>query len=115
MINLSRELHAAAESARARIRVGYPWWLRLFVMKGIAGITLGRRIYVSPAVSGGQLERLLRHELAHVTQIARYGLIRFYWTYISEYISYRRAGLSSIAAYRNISFEKEAFSAEENV
>lgn len=115
MVDLSDELRSAAGMARARIRIGYPWWLRLFLMRGVAGITLGRRIYVSPHVAGRQLERLLRHELAHVQQMARYGLLRFYWRYLAEYVSHRRAGLSSLAAYRNISFEKEALAAEETV
>ncbi|HEU4520455.1 MAG TPA: DUF4157 domain-containing protein, partial [Thermoanaerobaculia bacterium] len=83
------------------------------LMRGVAGITLGRRIYVAPHVAGKQLERLLRHELAHVAQIARHGLIAFYWRYIVEYVRHRRAGLSSAEAYRNISFEKEALAAEE--
>jgi hypothetical protein len=84
-------------------------------MRGVAAITLGRRVYVSPSLAGAQLERLLRHELTHVAQIARVGFFTFYWRYLTEYISHRRAGLSSIAAYRNISFEKEAFAAEEHV
>ena len=111
MIDLSRDLLAA----RARIVVGYPWWLRLFLLKGVAAITLGRRVYVSPGIGGSQLERLLRHELTHVAQIARLGLFTFYWRYLAEYVTHRRAGLSAAAAYRSISFEKEAFSAEETV
>lgn len=99
----------------AMLRVGYPWWLRLFLMKGIAGITLGRRIYIAPGVAGAALERLLRHELAHVNQIALHGLLRFYWTYVLEYVSHRRRGLPPAAAYRSISFEREALEAEETV
>lgn len=115
MIDLPEELRAAADSARARVRRGYPWWLRLFLLRGVIGITLGRRIYVAPQVSGRELERLLRHELAHVRQVARHGLFRFYWRYLAEYVTLRRAGLSPAAAYRAISFEKEALAAEETV
>ena len=64
--------------------MGYPWWLRFFLMKGVAGITLGRRIYVAPQISGRALERLIRHELAHVRQIGRHGLLVFYWRYLVE-------------------------------
>ena len=108
-------LENAIAAARAVVRVGYPWWLRLVLMRGMAGITLGRRIYLARDVGGRQMERLLRHELAHVSQIARHGFIRFYWRYLVEYVRYRRAGLSSIEAYRSISFEKEALAAEETV
>ena len=115
MIDLSDELREAVASVRARVRQGYPWWLRFFLMRGVIGITLGRRIYVAPHLAGRQLERLLRHELAHVGQVARHGLFTFYWRYLTEYVSHRRAGLSSVAAYRAISFEKEALAAEETV
>src|SRR5687767_1756205 len=115
MIDLSDELRAAVETVRARVRRGYPWWLRFFVMSGVIGITLGRRIYVAPQVTGVKLERLLRHELAHVGQVAKHGLFGFYWRYLAEYVSHRRSGLSSLAAYRNISFEKEALEAENRI
>ena len=115
MIELPAGLKAAIETTRARLRVGYPWWLRPFLIKDVAGITLGRRIYVAPHIAGAQLERLIRHELAHVRQIARHGLIGFYCRYAAEYIRHRRNGLSRTAAYRNISFEREAHAAEENV
>ena len=114
-MSLPDHLRLAADAARARLRVGYPWWLRLFLLRGVAGITLGRRIFIAPHVAGSQLERLVRHELAHVRQIARVGLIRFYWRYAVEYLRNRRMGMSSVAAYRNITFEKEAFEAEEHV
>ncbi|HEX6178454.1 MAG TPA: hypothetical protein VF057_08840 [Thermoanaerobaculia bacterium] len=114
-MTLPDHLRLAADASRATLRVGYPWWLRLFLLRGIAGITLGRRIYVAPHIAGSQLERLVRHELAHVRQIARLGIFRFYWRYAVEYVRNRRSGMSSAGAYRNISFEKEAFAAEENV
>ena len=109
------DLQRLVETANARIRFGYPWWLRLILIKGVAGITLGRRIYLAPQMAGRQLERLLRHELMHVIQIGRHGVVTFYWRYIVEYVTNRRAGLSSLEAYRNISFEKEALSAEDTV
>jgi hypothetical protein len=108
-------IESAVLAARARLTIGYPWWLRMFLLKGVAGITLGRRIYIASNIAGPALERLIRHELAHVRQIARHGFIIFYWRYLVEYLRHRRAGLSSIEAYRRISFEKEALAAEETV
>ena len=109
-MTLSAESQRAVEEARAIVRRGYPWWLRLVLMRGVAGITLGRRIYLSDAVA--DVEHVVRHELVHVRQIARVGFFTFYWRWISEYIANRRRGMSSDEAYRRISFEEEAFSAE---
>ena len=111
-MRLSDDLQASIANARAHVRMSFPIWLRPFLGRGVIAITLGRHIYVSPRVAEAELEKWLRHELVHVAQIARLGLIRFYWRYLSEYIALRRRGLSSSAAYRRISFEEEAFAAE---
>ncbi len=96
---------------QARVRVGFPFWLRIFLFANVAAITLGRRIYVSPSVADAgveRLERLLRHELAHVRQVRELGLIRFLCRYMRDYIRLRRSGLSSHLAYSAIPFEVEA-------
>src|SRR3954469_18208172 len=90
------------------VRVGYPWWLRLFVHRNVAAITLGRRIYIAEEAS----EAILRHELVHVRQAAELGLARFLWRYIAEYLRNRGRGMAHDDAYRSISFEVEAFAAE---
>ena len=108
-MSLSAESQRAVTESRAIVRHGYPWWLRLLLMRGVAGITLGRRVYVAAAVD---VDAVLRHELVHVRQIARVGFFTFYWRWISEYVANRRRGMSSDEAYRRISFEEEAFSAE---
>ena len=100
---------------RARVIIGYPVWLRYFLMSGVVAITLGRRIYVSPVVAGRSpdaAERLIRHELAHVRQWSQLGLFRFAFRYVRDYIRLRRSGLASQAAYRAIPFEVEAREAE---
>src|SRR6266849_10585284 len=90
------------------VRDRFPWWLRPFVLRGVVGITLGRRIYVE----GDDPARTLRHALVHMEQIARLGLICFYWRWIREYATHRFRGASAEQAYRRISFEIEAFAAE---
>jgi hypothetical protein len=103
-----------AESA-ARVRVGYPFWLRPFVMRGVLAITLGRRIYLAPRMldrAHGEVEKLLRHELAHVRQVGRLGLIRFLMIYVRDYFRLRRSGLAPQQAYALIPFEVEACDAE---
>lgn len=93
------------------MRYRFPWWLRPFLLRGVAGITLGRRVYIE----GGDVESILRHELVHVRQIRRLGLFRFYWSYIREYVTNRRRGMRAVEAYRAISLEEEAFAAEAGV
>jgi hypothetical protein len=92
----------------AIVRVGYPWWLRPFVLRNVAAITLGRRIYVAEEAT----EAILRHEMVHVRQAGELGLARFLWRYVAEYLRNRRRGMRHDEAYRAISFEVEAFAAE---
>lgn len=95
------------------IRDGYPWWLRPFLLRNVAAITLGRRIWIASGVQGEVRERLLRHERVHVDQMCRLGTPRFLFRYVREYLANRLHGLNADAAYRRISFEVEAFAAEE--
>jgi uncharacterized protein DUF4157 len=111
-MRLSDDLQALVVETRAKVHPSFPWWLRPFLQRGVIAITLGSRIYLSAAAAEKDVERLLRHELTHIRQIARLGVIRFYWRYAIEYLSLRRRGMSAAEAYRNISFEVEALAAE---
>lgn len=114
---LPPSLQSAIATSRARVRIGYPWWLRPWLARDVVAITLGRRIYVSGAVAEGRpesLERLLRHELAHVRQVVRHGLIVFLARYVFEFVRQFWRERSFAAAYAKISFEVEARSAEES-
>src|SRR5688572_21059673 len=102
-MRLPESLQQSIETARARVRFRFPWWLRVFLMRDVAAITLGRRIYFAPHLSQEKVERYLRHELVHVRQIGQHGLIGFYWRYLVEYIRNRRRGLRHFEAYRHIS------------
>lgn len=109
---LPSRLHRRASEAGGRLHIGFPWWLRPLLARDVAGITLGRRVYLSPEVRLPEMERLVRHELVHVRQIVEKGVVAFYWRYLSEYVRNRRAGMTSRAAYLAISFEREASEAE---
>lgn len=52
---------------------------------------------------------VMNHESIHLEQIRRTGVAKFYAKYLAEYLIGRRNGLSHDEAYRNISFEKEAY------
>lgn len=93
----------------AIVKMGFPWWMRPFLVRGVAAITIGRRIWVR---ADAYSDALLHHELVHVRQMRELGLLRFVWRYVREYFRNRLAGMSSDDAYRNISFEREAFAAE---
>jgi hypothetical protein len=111
---LPPSLHSAIAASRAIVRVGYPWWLRPWLARDVVAITLGRRIYLSGAVveRPESLERLLRHELAHVRQVRRHGLIVFLALYVTEFLRHFWRERSVRKAYSRISFEIEARDAE---
>ena len=55
------------------------------------------------------VEEVIRHELVHIQQIKKLGVGKFYALYLWEYCQGRRQGLTHDEAYRNISFEREAY------
>lgn len=112
-MQLPQSLLAVIAESHARVRIGYPWWLRPFLMRGVVAITLGRRIYVREALASAAFERLMKHELAHVRQVHRLGLPRFLWRYVAEYARNWRRLRDGHAAYAAISFEIEARAAED--
>lgn len=111
-MNLPQAIEDAIAGTRTKIRLGYPWWLRPWLLRDIAGITLGRRIYLDATAAPDSIERLLRHELVHVQQIDRLGLLVFYWRYLTEFARHFLRVRSVSHAYALISFEREAFAGE---
>lgn len=57
-------------------------------------------------------EEIRRHEMVHLDQIKRDGFWRFYGRYLLQYCQGRKQGLNHYEAYRNISYEREAFGSE---
>jgi hypothetical protein len=114
-MKLPEGIEGAITEARARVRTGYPWWLRRLLMRDVVAITLGRRIYLGGQLTGNALERLLRHELAHVRQINRLGIVRFYVLYATEFLRHFWRVRSIHRAYTMISFEREAVAAEQGL
>jgi hypothetical protein len=53
-------------------------------------------------------ERLLRHELVHVQQWRRFGMLGFVLRYVGAYLRWRARGFGHWAAYRRIPLEVEA-------
>lgn len=76
------------------------------VPPGAAAITIGAVISVRRRAAGN--ERLLRHELVHVEQWRRFGVLGFLWRYVGAYLGWRLRGHAHWDAYRRIPFEVEA-------
>ncbi len=53
--------------------------------------------------------KIINHELIHIQQVKRVGFIRFYFTYLKEYIQFRGKGFNHSDAYFAISYEVEAY------
>lgn len=60
-------------------------------------------------------EVLLNHEKIHLKQQTELLILPFYIWYLAEYFFFRAKGHDSYEAYRNISFEREAFENEEDL
>jgi hypothetical protein len=78
--------------------------------RGAAAITLGRLIIVDriSAAATDRWQQLIDHELHHVQQWRRLGVVRFVLQYVSSYARWRIRGYGHWAAYRRIPLEIEA-------
>jgi hypothetical protein len=84
------------------------WWLWVGgpVPPGASAITIGR--VVSVRQGRERSVRLLRHEVEHVAQYARFGVLGFLRRYLWSYLRWRLRGYGHFAAYRRIPFEASA-------
>jgi hypothetical protein len=86
-------------------------WFRLFWAKRISAVAMPWGIYLHPrhlARPLADLGPLIVHELTHIAQWRRLGLIGWLRSYLGDYVRGRRSGLSSHQAYRAIRLEVEA-------
>ena len=91
---------------RVERRRGYVVVIGGPVPPGADAITLGRVISVRAHAAGS--EGLLRHELVHVRQWRRYGVVGFLVRYLGSYAVWRLRRKGHGGAYRRIPFEIEA-------
>ena len=80
----------------------------LLLTPGIQGMTLGRLILVLRDNERSGRRRLLAHELVHVEQYARLGILPFLWRYVREYALNLWRLRCHRRSYEAISFEAEA-------
>lgn len=81
---------------------------------GAEAFVLGRRIFLSRSTAAAfsaatpEARNILEHELVHVEQFRRLGVLPFLTRYLVEYMRFRLCGKSHADAYHSISFEREA-------
>jgi len=73
---------------------------------GADATTLGRFVFMRHSAAGS--DRLLRHELVHVGQWRRLGVVGFGVRYLGSYARWRLRRYPHWAAYRRIPLEIEA-------
>jgi hypothetical protein len=86
-------------------RDGYRLWEGGPVPRGADGITLGSLIIVR---RGRVSDYLVRHELVHVRQWRRFGVIGFGVRYVGSYVLWRMRRKDHRGAYLRIPMEIEA-------
>jgi hypothetical protein len=102
--SLSEHFPEGFDFTDVRIRIGVPRWA---AGRPIA-VTFRNTIYFAPGrydPSSCDGFELLAHELAHVEQFRRYGVIRFVLRYLGSYCANRVRGHDSHQAYCRIPFE----------
>ena len=103
------------DTGRIQIREAPRWFIR-FWATGIVAVAMPWGIYFTPAMmdryeSGAEPERLGRllvHELTHMEQVKRNGVIRHAVTYAFDYLKGRLARKSHWESYVAIRHEVEA-------
>lgn len=85
---------------------GYRLWIGGPVPRGADAITLGRLVIVRARCASSA--HLLRHELVHVRQWQRLGVIGFLARYVGAYVAGRLRGRDHRGAYLRIPLEIEA-------
>lgn len=90
-----------------------PQVVLLLLIGPVAAITVGRTVFVHPYhwvdVVAGRRPELTAHELVHVRQWQRDGVIGFLARYLGDYLRLRVLGCGHEGAYRNIGYEWSAY------
>jgi hypothetical protein len=110
-----QEVMPRVDPATIKVKVASPLFRR-FWAKGIAAVAMPFGIFVQPAVmerfrTGAEPERfgrLIVHELMHIEQWRRLGMLRHATQYVGDYLRNRFQGFGHWESYRAIRLEEEA-------
>lgn len=86
------------------IKIKYSHWLPKLLK--VDGVTIGKAIYLKDTTID---TTLIKHELIHVEQYEKHGVLGFLIRYFYHYIKGRLQGLSHWESYHAIPFEIEAY------
>lgn len=89
--------------AMNQVKYHYNHWLPKLLKAD--GVTIGRDIFF---LDSNPPLHLIKHELVHVKQYEKHGLIGFLVIYLYHYLKGRLKGRSHFEAYYDIPFEVEA-------
>ena len=93
-----------------KVRIRYNCWYPRCI--GFRGTVFYPYVLISTSRVEAKKKRILHHEWIHIQQIRREGFLNFYCKYISEWLfNFIKYGNMS-KAYKNISYEKEAYANE---
>ena len=96
------------KGTRARMYIAKGTLLRYW-MRNISAVTLARCIvFTTPMDFANTFVR--RHEMVHIAQIERDGILRFWLHYLQQYAAARGKGLDHSTAYYAIDYEADAYS-----
>ncbi len=82
---------------------------RLPLLRNYSAIVLGSYCFLKEQDPS---DRLIGHELVHIEQWQRIGIFRFYASYLLQYVWNLLRFRNHDNAYREISFEREAYERE---
>lgn len=78
------------------------------VWPGTSGWTLGERVFIKPKLDESHRKRLVAHELVHVEQYRKHGIVGFLKQYFTDYAKNLVTCRKHRQAYLDIPFEIEA-------
>ena len=87
---------------------------KFLIPKGFRGLTIYPFVFLSNR-SDSQNKVLLNHEKIHIRQQLELLIIPFFIWYVTEYLIRILRYKNRIVAYRNISFEREAYCNEKDL
>ena len=96
------------------MKIRIPAFLLILLDKEVTAITLWPFVFYRNRVAMKD-ELIWRHELIHLRQQLELLVIPFYVVYVLEYFYWRIKLANHRAAYRSISFEKEAYRSQNEV
>lgn len=91
-----------------------PWLVDIITFGFARAITLFPFVFLTQSSDKANTQ-LINHERIHLRQQLELFIFPFYLLYLGEYIVHRLQGKSHYAAYRTISFEREAYDHEQQL